>query len=85
MSGSLSSNGSTSMASVCSSSLALMDAGVPISSPVAGIAGAITDESGKFVVPMIYKELKIILVIWISVAGTKDGVTALQMDIKVKV
>ena len=47
----LSSNGSTSMASVCSSSLALMDAGVPISSPVAGIAmGLITDESGKFVV-----------------------------------
>ena len=82
----LSSNGSTSMASVCSSSLALMDAVVPISSPVAGIAmGLITDESGKFVVLTDIqgaedhigdKDFK--------VAGTKDGVTALQMDIKVK-
>ena len=47
----LSSNGSSSMASICSSSLALMDAGVPISSPVAGIAmGLITDEKGKIIV-----------------------------------
>ena len=82
----LSSNGSTSMASVCSSSLALMDAGVPISSPVAGIAmGLITDESGKFVVLTdIQGAEDHIGDMDFKVAGTKDGVTALQMDIKVK-
>ena len=82
----LSSNGSTSMASVCSASLALMDAGVPIKNPVAGIAmGLITGEDDKYVVltdiqgaedHIGYMDFK--------VAGTKDGVTALQMDIKVK-
>ncbi len=82
----LSSNGSTSMASVCSSSLALMDAGVPISSPVAGIAmGLITDESGKFVVLTdIQGAEDHIGDMDFKVAGTKEGVTALQMDIKVK-
>ena len=82
----LSSNGSTSMASVCAGSLAMMDGGVPISAPVAGIAmGLITGGDGKYSIltdiqgaedhsgDMDFK-----------VAGTRDGVTALQMDIKVK-
>ena len=82
----LSSNGSTSMASVCAGSLAMMDGGVPISAPVAGIAmGLITGDGGKYSIltdiqgaedhsgDMDFK-----------VAGTRDGVTALQMDIKVK-
>lgn len=80
----LASNGSSSMASVCGSTLSLMDAGVPISKPVAGIAmGLVTD--GKR-----YKILTDIAGIEdfngdmdFKVAGTKDGVTALQMDIKV--
>ena len=82
----LSSNGSTSMASICSSSLALMDAGVPISSPVAGIAmGLITDEKGKFIVLTdIQGAEDHIGDMDFKVAGTKDGVTALQMDIKIK-
>ncbi|MEX1995387.1 MAG: polyribonucleotide nucleotidyltransferase [Candidatus Saccharimonadales bacterium] len=83
----MSSNGSTSMAATCSSILSLMDAGVPIKAPVSGIAmGLVTDKvSGKYVIlsdiagaedfagDMDFK-----------VAGTKDGITALQMDIKVK-
>jgi polyribonucleotide nucleotidyltransferase len=82
----LSSNGSTSMASVCAGSLAMMDGGIPIKAPVAGIAmGLITGEAGKYAIltdiqgaedhsgDMDFK-----------VAGTRDGVTALQMDIKVK-
>ena len=82
----LSSNGSTSMASVCSASLALMDAGVPISSPVAGIAmGLITGEDNKYVVLTdIQGAEDHIGDMDFKVAGTKDGVTALQMDIKVK-
>ena len=82
----LSSNGSTSMASVCSSSLALMDAGVPISSPVAGIAmGLITDESGKFVVLTdIQGAEDHIGDMDFKVAGTKNGVSGLQMDIKIE-
>jgi polyribonucleotide nucleotidyltransferase len=81
----LSSNGSTSMASVCSSSLALMDAGVPIKRPVAGIAlGLVTNERGDYRIltdiqgpedhqgDMDFK-----------VAGTKEGVTAIQMDVKI--
>jgi len=82
----LSSNGSTSMASVCSASLALMDAGVPISSPVAGIAmGLITGEKGEYVVLTdIQGAEDHIGDMDFKVAGTKDGVTALQMDIKVK-
>tara|TARA_B110000438_G_scaffold88942_1_gene88415 strand:+ start:638 stop:2839 length:2202 start_codon:yes stop_codon:yes gene_type:complete len=82
----LSSNGSTSMASVCSASLALMDAGVPISSSVAGIAmGLITGENDKYVVLTdIQGAEDHIGDMDFKVAGTKDGVTALQMDIKVK-
>jgi len=82
----LSSNGSTSMASVCSASLALMDAGVPISAPVAGIAmGLITGENDKYVVLTdIQGAEDHIGDMDFKVAGTKDGVTALQMDIKVK-
>ena len=81
----LSSNGSTSMASVCGSTLALMDAGVPISAPVAGIAmglimgedenhAVLTDIAGQedFMGDMDFK-----------VAGTAEGITALQMDIKI--
>jgi polyribonucleotide nucleotidyltransferase len=81
----LSSNGSTSMSSVCSSSLALMDAGVPIKRPVAGIAlGLVTDETGNYRIltdiqgpedhhgDMDFK-----------IAGTEKGVTAIQMDLKI--
>jgi polyribonucleotide nucleotidyltransferase len=82
----LSSNGSSSMASVCGSSLALMDGGVPISRAVAGIAmGLITDENNNY---------KILTDIQgpedhhgdmdLKVAGTEEGVTALQMDVKIK-
>jgi len=82
----LASNGSSSMASICGATLALMDAGVPIKAPVAGIAmGLITGQDGQAAIladiqgtedhcgDMDFK-----------VAGTKEGVTALQMDIKVK-
>jgi polyribonucleotide nucleotidyltransferase len=82
----LSSNGSTSMASVCAGSLSLMDAGIPVSKAVAGIAmGLVTGDDGKFVVltdlegqedfngDMDFK-----------IAGTRDGITAIQMDTKLK-
>jgi polyribonucleotide nucleotidyltransferase len=82
----LSSNGSTSMASVCAGSLSLMDAGIPVSKAVAGIAmGLITADDGRFVVltdlegqedfngDMDFK-----------IAGTRDGITAIQMDTKLK-
>jgi polyribonucleotide nucleotidyltransferase len=81
----LSSNGSTSMASVCGSTLSLMDAGVPITSPVAGIAMGLVKEGDRYVIltdiqgvedhngDMDFK-----------VAGTERGITALQMDIKIK-
>ena len=82
----LSSNGSTSMASVCAGSLSLMDAGIPVSKAVAGIAmGLITGDNGRFVVltdlegqedfngDMDFK-----------IAGTRDGITAIQMDTKLK-
>jgi polyribonucleotide nucleotidyltransferase len=81
----LSSNGSSSMASVCGSTLALMDAGVPIKAPVAGIAMGLVKEGEKYVIltdiqgvedhhgDMDFK-----------VAGTAQGITALQMDIKIK-
>ena len=83
----ISSNGSTSQASVCGSTLSLMDAGVPIKAPVAGIAmGLIQDE--------VNKKLHILTDIQgiedffgdmdFKVAGTKDGITAIQMDIKIK-
>jgi polyribonucleotide nucleotidyltransferase len=81
----LESNGSSSMASVCGSSLSLMDAGVPIKAPVAGVAMGLVLEGSR------YKVLTDILGdedhlgdMDFKVAGTKDGVTALQMDIKVE-
>jgi polyribonucleotide nucleotidyltransferase len=81
----LSSNGSTSMASVCASTLALMDAGVPINKPVAGIAmGLVTGEGGYRVLTDIQGAEDHSGDMDFKVAGTPDGVTALQMDIKVK-
>jgi len=84
----LASNGSTSMASVCAGSLAMMDGGVPISSPVAGIAmGLITDENdinNYAVLTDIQGAEDHSGDMDFKVAGTREGVTALQMDIKVK-
>ena len=84
----LESNGSTSMASVCAGSLAMMDGGVPISSPVAGIAmGLITDENdinNYAVLTDIQGAEDHSGDMDFKVAGTREGVTALQMDIKVK-
>ncbi len=83
----LSSNGSTSQASVCGSTLALMDAGVPIKAPVAGIAmGLIKDtESGKISVLSDIQGLEDFLGdMDFKVAGTAKGITAIQMDIKIK-
>jgi DNA polymerase III epsilon subunit family exonuclease len=80
------SNGSTSMASTCGSTLALMDAGVPIKAPVAGAAmGLISEPDGTFVVltDILGKE-DAIGDMDFKVTGTRDGVTALQMDIKVQ-
>jgi len=82
----LSSSGSTSMASVCASTLSLMDAGVPIKSPVAGIAmGLVTGEDENYViltdiegVEDAYGDMDF------KVAGTAQGITALQLDIKLK-
>jgi polyribonucleotide nucleotidyltransferase len=83
----LSSNGSTSMASVCGSTLALMDAGVPIQAPVAGIAmGLVTDaESGRYAILSDIQGMEDHLGdMDFKVAGTAHGITALQMDIKIK-
>ncbi len=83
----VSSNGSTSMASVCGSTLALMDAGVPISAPVAGIAmGLIQDqETGAYRVLSDIQGLEDALGdMDFKVAGTEHGITALQMDLKIK-
>lgn len=81
----LSSNGSTSMASVCGSTLALMDAGVPIKNPVAGIAMGLILENGKYAILSDIQGLEDHLGdMDFKVAGTREGVTALQMDIKVK-
>jgi DNA polymerase III epsilon subunit family exonuclease len=80
------SNGSTSMASTCGSTLALMDAGVPISAPVAGAAmGLMSEADGTFVVltDILGKE-DAFGDMDFKVTGTRDGITALQMDIKVK-
>ncbi|MBW3636255.1 MAG: S1 RNA-binding domain-containing protein, partial [Armatimonadetes bacterium] len=82
----LSSNGSTSMASVCGSTLALMDAGVPISAPVAGISiGLVKDEGDKYALLTdimgmedFYGDMDF------KVAGTTDGITAIQLDTKAK-
>ena len=80
----MSSNGSTSMASVCGSTLSLMDAGVPIKAPVAGIAmGLMTDGKQHLVLTDIQGLEDHIGDMDFKVAGTKDGITALQMDIKV--
>ncbi len=83
----VSSNGSTSMASVCGSTLGLMDAGVPITAPVAGVAmGLVTNpESGEFTILSDIQGMEDALGdMDFKVAGTAEGVTAIQMDIKVK-
>ena len=82
----LSSNGSTSMGSVCGSTMSLMDAGVPIKAPVAGVAmGLIMGEDGDYAVLTDIQGLEDHLGdMDFKVAGTADGITALQMDIKVK-
>jgi polyribonucleotide nucleotidyltransferase len=81
----LSSNGSTSMASVCGSSLALMDAGVPIKRPVAGIAMGLFSDGEKYVVLTDIQGLEDhVGDMDFKVAGTEKGITALQMDIKIK-
>lgn len=78
------SNGSSSMASVCGSSLALMDAGVPIKAPVAGIAMGLVKEGDKFaVLTDILGDEDHLGDMDFKVAGTQEGVTALQMDIKI--
>jgi len=82
----LSSSGSTSMASVCASSLSLMDAGIPVKGAVAGVAmGLVTDEKGGYAILTDiegmeddYGDMDF------KVAGTTEGITALQMDIKLK-
>jgi polyribonucleotide nucleotidyltransferase len=84
----ISQNGSSSMASVCGSTLSLMDAGVPIAKPVAGIAmGLVTDheKAGNYVILSDIQGAEDFAGdMDFKVAGTKDGITALQMDIKVK-
>lgn len=81
----LESNGSSSMASVCGSTLALMDAGVPIKAPVAGIAmGLITGENNSVILTDILGAEDALGDMDFKVAGTQEGITALQMDIKVE-
>ena len=81
----LESNGSSSMASVCGTSLSLMDAGVPIKAPVAGIAMGLVLEGGRFqVLTDILGDEDHLGDMDFKVAGTADGVTALQMDIKIE-
>jgi len=78
------SNGSSSMASVCGGSLAMMDAGVPLKAPVAGIAmGLILEEDGYVVLSDIMGDEDHLGDMDFKVAGTEKGVTALQMDIKI--
>lgn len=78
------SNGSSSMASVCGSSLALMDAGVPLKSPVAGIAMGLVKEEERFaVLTDILGDEDHLGDMDFKVAGTAEGITALQMDIKI--
>ncbi|MDT8307357.1 MAG: polyribonucleotide nucleotidyltransferase [Anaerolineae bacterium] len=80
----LSSNGSTSQASVCASSLALMDAGVPLKTAVAGVAMGLVKEGDRYAVLSDIQGMEDHLGdMDFKVAGTKDGVTALQMDIKI--
>jgi polyribonucleotide nucleotidyltransferase len=81
----LSSNGSTSMASVCGSTLALMDTGVPIKAPVAGIAMGLIKDGDRYAILSDIQGLEDHLGdMDFKVAGTKNGITALQMDIKIK-
>ncbi len=83
----ISSNGSTSQASICASTLSLMDAGVPIKKPVAGVAmGLIKDESnGNIAIMTDIQGLEDFLGdMDFKVAGTREGITAIQMDIKIK-
>jgi polyribonucleotide nucleotidyltransferase len=83
----LSSNGSTSMAAVCGTTLALMDAGVPLRAPVAGIAmGLITDENGEraAILSDIQGMEDALGDMDFKVAGSETGITGLQMDIKIK-
>lgn len=78
------SNGSSSMATVCSSSLAMMDAGVPLKNPVAGIAmGLIKEDKTHVVLSDIMGDEDHLGDMDFKVAGTKNGITALQMDIKI--
>jgi len=80
----LSSNGSTSMASVCGSTLALMDSGVPIKAPVAGVAMGLIMEDGKYqILTDIQGTEDHLGDMDFKVAGTAEGITALQMDIKI--
>jgi polyribonucleotide nucleotidyltransferase len=79
------SNGSSSMASVCGTSLALMDAGVPLKAPVAGIAmGLVKEDNGYAVLTDILGDEDHLGDMDFKVAGTANGVTALQMDIKIE-
>ena len=79
------SNGSSSMASVCGSSLALMDAGVPVKAPVAGIAMGLVKEGDKYVVLSdILGDEDHLGDMDFKVAGTENGISALQMDIKIQ-
>lgn len=79
------SNGSSSMASVCGASLALMDAGVPVKNPVAGIAmGLVKEDNGFAVLTDILGDEDHLGDMDFKVAGTRTGVTALQMDIKIE-
>ena len=83
----MSSNGSSSMASVCGSTMALMDAGVPIKAPVAGVAMGLikNQETGEFRVMTDIQGLEDFLGdMDFKVAGTMKGITAIQMDIKIK-
>jgi polyribonucleotide nucleotidyltransferase len=80
----LESNGSSSMATVCGTSLALMDAGVPVKAPVAGVAMGLVKEGDRFaVLTDILGDEDHLGDMDFKVAGTADGVTALQMDIKI--
>ena len=79
------SNGSSSMASVCGTSLALMDAGVPVKAPVAGVAMGLVKEGDEFaVLTDILGDEDHLGDMDFKVAGTEDGITALQMDIKIQ-
>ncbi|MDR1467325.1 MAG: polyribonucleotide nucleotidyltransferase [Oscillospiraceae bacterium] len=82
----VSSNGSTSQGAICASTLALMDAGVPIKSPVAGIScGLVSDGDGNFVTMIDIQGIEDFFGdMDFKVAGTHEGITAIQMDLKIK-